>query len=197
MSSLAGLDTRALFAGLFALLALERGVELVLARRNLRRALARGGRLAPERVVWPVMVALHTLFLVLPSVEVVVLDRPFVPTLAGTALLVAAAAMALRYWAVVTLGERWTTRVIAVPGEPVVTSGPYRLLRHPNYLAVVLELAALPLVHTAWLSALGFSFANALLLTARLRNEEALLTENSDFSVRLGRRRAFLPGRSR
>lgn len=195
MSELGGLGTHALFGALFALLALERGAELVLSRRHLRRALARGGRLVPEPVVWPAMIALHTAFLVLPTVEVLACDRPFLPVLAFPALIVAAAAMVLRYWAIATLGTRWSTRVVAVPGEPAVASGPYRFLRHPNYLAVVLELAFLPLVHTAWLSALGFTVANAALLAARLRREEALLAAHADYVARLGSRRAFVPGR--
>ena len=195
MSEIGGIGTHALFGALFGLLALERGAELVLSRRHLRQALARGGRLVPEPVVWPAMIAVHAGFLVLPTVEVWAFDRPFLPALAFPALLVAAAAMALRYWAIATLGARWSTRVVAVPGEPAVASGPYRFLRHPNYLAVVLELAFLPLVHTAWLSALGFTVANAVLLASRLRREEALLAEHADYAARLGTRRAFLPGR--
>ncbi len=194
MSTVGGIDTRELFAFLFALLALERGAELVLSRRHVRRALARGGRLVSEPGVWPAMVGLHAAFLVVPAIEVVVLQRPFLPALAVPALVVGCAAMALRYWAIATLGDRWSTRVIAVPGEPAVVDGPYRWLRHPNYLAVGLELAALPLVHTAWLSAIGFSLANGWLLARRLRTEEALLAELADYDARLGSRRAFLPG---
>lgn len=194
MSTLGGIDTRLLFASLFALLALERGAELVLSQRHLRRALARGGRLIREPGVWPAMVVLHAAFLVIPAIEVTALARPFVPWLAAPAFGTALVAMALRYWAIATLGERWSTRVVAVPGERAVDHGPYRFLRHPNYLAVGLELATLPLVHTAWLSALGFSLANAWLLARRLRTEEALLVELADYDARLGSRRAFLPG---
>lgn len=194
MTPFAGVDTRILFALLFALLALERGVELMLSRRNVRRALARGGRLVREPLVWPAMVALHAMFLVAPPLEAMALARPFVPALAGPALAVAAAAMALRYWAIATLGPRWSTRVVAVPGEPAVAAGPYRFLRHPNYLAVALELAALPLVHAAWLSAVVFSLANAALLARRVRAEEALLVEHAEYAARLAGRAAFLPG---
>jgi len=92
--------------------------------------------------------------------------------------------MALRYWVVKSLRWRWTTRVLCLPGERVVCSGPYRWLRHPNYLAVVVEIAALPLVHTAWLTALVFSIANAVVLHTRIRVEDEALARCSD-SARL------------
>jgi methyltransferase len=85
------------------------------------------------------------------------------------------AAQALRWWAIRTLGGRWSTRVIVVPGEPPVTGGPYRLLRHPNYLAVVLEMACLPLAWGMWRLALLLSAANAAILLVRIREEEQAL----------------------
>jgi methyltransferase len=122
------------------------------------------------------MVALHTLFLVACVAEVWLVGRPFVPWLGWPALAVLAAAQGLRYWTISTLGERWTTRVLVPPGESLVAGGPFRFVRHPNYLAVALEIAALPLVHTAWLTALLFSLANAVLLRARIGVEEKALT---------------------
>ena len=92
-------------------------------------------------------------------------------------LALVAGAMALRYWAIATLGGRWTTRVVYVPGDTLVTTGPYRFLRHPNYVAVVTEIGAIPLVHTAWLTALVFTIANAALLARRIRVEEGLLQQ--------------------
>jgi methyltransferase len=103
--------------------------------------------------------------------------------------------MFLRYWAVATLGERWNTRVLVVPGEPAVTGGPYRYLRHPNYVAVALEMAALPLVHGAWLTALVWSAASAALLARRIPREEAGLARYADYRARLGDRARFLPRR--
>lgn len=91
-------------------------------------------------------------------------------------LLLTAGAQALRWWCISTLGPRWNTRVIVVPGLPLVTGGPYRFLSHPNYLAVVVEGAALPLVHSAWLTATGFTLLNLPLLAVRLRCENAALT---------------------
>jgi methyltransferase len=83
--------------------------------------------------------------------------------------------MALRWWVIDTLGERWTTRIWVLPGAPRVTGGPFRFLAHPNYLAVGLELFALPLVHTAWVTAAVFGGANLLLLAHRIEVEEAAL----------------------
>jgi methyltransferase len=97
------------------------------------------------------------------------------PGVAAAMAALLAAAQALRYWAIATLGERWTTRIICLPRAPLVAGGPYRFLRHPNYLAVVAEMAALPLLHGAWLTAAGFSAANALVLRVRIRHEEAAL----------------------
>ncbi|HXT21632.1 MAG TPA: isoprenylcysteine carboxylmethyltransferase family protein, partial [Thermoanaerobaculia bacterium] len=83
----------------------------------------------------------------------------------------------LRYWVIATLGERWTTRVLVLPNAPLVAGGPYRWLRHPNYLAVAVEVFALPLVHTAWLTALVCGAANLAVLALRIRVENAALDE--------------------
>jgi methyltransferase len=186
-------DTRLAFCALFALLALERLAELGLARRNIAWARREGALVIGEPVVWPAMVVLHALFLVVPPLEVWLAERPFVPALAWPALLLASAAMALRYWAIATLGRHWSPRVVVVPGRPLLTGGPYRHLRHPNYLAVVIELVALPLVHGAWASALAFSVANAILLRRRIRTEEAALRTDDVRETSLGDRPRFIP----
>ncbi len=171
---MAHVDSRWIFTALVALVAVERLFELRRARGNARRLLARGGvEVGAEHYPW--MVALHTAFLVSCVAEVWLLGRPFVPPLAAAALLVLAAASALRYWAIRTLGGRWTTRVIVLPGAAPVTAGPYRYLAHPNYLAVALEIAALPLVHTAWATAAAFSALDGVLLAHRIRVEERAL----------------------
>jgi methyltransferase len=84
-------------------------------------------------------------------------------------------AQALRWWCITTLGPRWNTRVIVVPGLPLVTGGPYRWLNHPNYLAVIVEGVALPLVHTNWVTATCFTLLNLPLLLTRVRCENAAL----------------------
>lgn len=167
-------DSRLLYTLLVLLVAVQRLVELRVSKRHERRLRARGAVEAGAGH-YPVMVALHTLFLVSCVVEVWWLGRPFVPWLGWTALAVLVAAQGLRYWTISTLGERWTTRVLVPPDEPRVAGGPFRYLRHPNYLAVALEIAALPLVHAAWLTAVVFSLADALLLRVRIGVEERAL----------------------
>lgn len=166
--------TQGLFLGFMALLIAERLVELGLSQRNAARAFARGGVETGQRH-YRVMVAFHTLFLVACMAEVFGLQRPFLGAGSWVALGAALGAQALRYWAIATLGERWNSRIIVVPGLPPVTGGPYRYLKHPNYVAVVIELLAVPLIHGAWVTALVFTVGNAALLFVRIRAEEAAL----------------------
>ncbi|MEV4413436.1 isoprenylcysteine carboxyl methyltransferase family protein [Catellatospora sp. NPDC049609] len=154
----------------------ERLVELVVSKRHARWALANGGR-EYGRGHYPYMVALHTALLAGCLAEVWLLDRPFVPALGWSMLALVLASQALRWWCVATLGRRWNTLVIVVPGLPLVDRGPYRFLRHPNYLAVVVEGFALPLVHSAWLTALAFTLLNFVMLAVRIRVEDAALAE--------------------
>jgi len=165
-----------LYLCLLALVALERGVELVLSARNARLARSRGG-VETGQGHYPVMAVFHGLFLVACAVEVVLLGRPFPGALGWAALAAVLGAQTLRYWAIATLGWRWNTRIFVLPGTAPVTAGPYRWVRHPNYLAVIAEMVALPLVHGAWLTALVFSLGNAWLLRVRVRAEEEALGE--------------------
>ncbi|MGH9334411.1 MAG: isoprenylcysteine carboxyl methyltransferase family protein, partial [Vicinamibacteria bacterium] len=121
------------------------------------------------------MKLLHTGFFVSCALEVILLDRPFLQWLGFPMLGIALAAQGLRYWAIGSLGRRWNARVIAIPGMPLVASGPYRFMRHPNYLAVALEGIAIPLVHTAVFTAIGFTLLNAWILRVRIRCEEKAL----------------------
>lgn len=165
-----------LYVALMAATAVERLVEVRVSLRNAAWSFARGG-VEHGAGHYPVMVVLHTAFLVGCVAEVVLLDRPFLPWLGWPMLAVAVGTQALRWWCITTLGPRWNTRVIVVPGLAPVRGGPYRWLDHPNYVAVVLEGLALPLVHSAWLTALAFTLLNALLLRVRVRVEnDALAT---------------------
>ena len=123
------------------------------------------------------MVVVHTGLLAGALVEVALADRPFLPWLGWPMVAVVLATQALRWWCIATLGRQWNTRVIVVPGAVRVAGGPYRWLRHPNYLAVVVEGVALPMVHTAWLTALLFTVANAAVLSVRVRTENLALAE--------------------
>jgi methyltransferase len=161
---------------LILLVGLERLAELVVSKRNTAWSMARGG-VETGQGHYPWMVLLHTALLVGAPLEVWLAGRPFLPGLGWTMLALVLAAQGLRWWCILSLGPRWNTRVIVVPGLPLVTRGPYRLswLRHPNYVAVVVEGFALPLVHTAWVTALVFTVLNAVLLTVRIRTENAAL----------------------
>jgi methyltransferase len=159
---------------LVLLVAFERLIELNTARRNAEWSFDRGGT-EHGSGHYPVMVLLHTGLLAGCLTEVHYAGRPFVPWFGWSMAVLLVAAQALRWWCVGTLGKRWNTRVIVVPGMPLVARGPYRLMRHPNYVAVVVEGAALPLVHGAWITALCFTLANAPLLAVRLRCENAAL----------------------
>jgi methyltransferase len=169
-----GVDSRVAFTALIAIIAIQRLWELGVSTRNLRILKARGAIEVGTRH-YPWMVALHTAFLVSSVAEVWLLDRPWRPGVAGFAVLILGVALALRWWTVATLGDRWTTRVLVVPGEELVSSGPYRLLRHPNYLVVVMEIAAIPMIHCAWLTAVVFTIANLVLLRERILVEEGAL----------------------
>jgi methyltransferase len=168
--------SQTLFTVLVLAIGLERVAELVVSRRNAAWSFARGG-VETGRDHFPAMVVLHTALLVGAVAEVWAADRPFLPWIGWPALALALASQGLRWWCIATLGRRWNTRVIVVPGLPLVTGGPYRWLAHPNYVAVVVEGVALPLVHTAWLTAVVFTLANAALLTVRLRVENRALHE--------------------
>jgi methyltransferase len=162
------------YTALVVLVGVIRLVELTVAQRNLRWAREHGG-VETGAGHYPVMVALHTALLVGCLVEVWFGNRPFLPWLGWPMLALLAGAHVLRWWCIRTLGPQWNTQIVRVPGMPLVTGGPYRWLNHPNYLAVVVEGFALPLVHSAWVTALLFTVLNALLLRVRLRVEEQAL----------------------
>ncbi|MET0235675.1 MAG: isoprenylcysteine carboxyl methyltransferase family protein [Kibdelosporangium sp.] len=159
---------------LIGLVAAERLAELVVAKRNLAWSLARGGRETGSGH-YPFMVVLHTGLLAGCLIEVWGADRPFTAVLGWPMLALVVASQALRWWCIRVLGRQWNTRIVVVPGLPRVTGGPYSLFPHPNYVAVVVEGFALPLVHGAWLTAAVFTVVNAGLLTVRIRAENQAL----------------------
>lgn len=162
------------YSALIGAVVVERCAEVVVSKRNLEWSRAHGGYEVGFGH-YPAMAVLHTAFLVGCLAEVIVFDRPFIPLLGWTMFAIIVAAQALRWWCIVTLGHQWNTRVVVIPGAPRVTSGPYRYFTHPNYVAVVAEGIALPLVHTAWVTALVFTVLNAVLLSTRIRVENAAL----------------------
>jgi methyltransferase len=164
----------AFYVVLIVAVALERAAELVVAQRNLAWSRARGGTEFGARH-YPVMVTLHTGLLAGCLAEAIGLHRPFIGALGWPMLAIMLAAQGLRWWCITTLGRQWNTRVVVIPGAVRVADGPYRFVSHPNYVAVIAEGVALPLVHTAWITALVFSMLNAALLRTRIKVEDAAL----------------------
>jgi methyltransferase len=157
----------------------ERLWELRISRRHAALAFSRGGK-EYGLSHFPWMVALHTGLLFSAVAEVWIFDRPFLPVWGWVFLALALAAQAGRYGVIWALGEQWNTRVIVVPGAPRVRRGPYRFtwLSHPNYWIVAIEGIALPMVHSAWMTAIAFTVLNAILLLGfRIPTENRALGE--------------------
>jgi methyltransferase len=186
------LDSRSWYALLVVAVAAERVFELWLSRRNLVRVERRGGFVAEPRS-YRGMFVFQIAFLAACPIEVLAIGRPWIPALGVPALALVLAAMALRYAAVAALGDRWSLRLVVVPGEPPVVAGPYRFVRHPNYLALAVETVALPLVHTAWVTAGALTPIIAPLLARRMRLEEAALARHSDYDRAFAGRGRLLP----
>jgi methyltransferase len=186
--------TRELYTGFVAVVALERCFELWLSRRNAAWARRAGAvEYGAGHLRW--MKALHTTFFVAAPAEVWLASRPFIPALAIACLVLALLAQALRYWAIVTLGRRWNVAVLVLPGVPAVNAGPFRYLKHPNYVAVVIEGLAIPSMHSAFITAGVFTVLNAWLLRVRIRCEESALREHCEYADRLAARSRFWPSR--
>jgi len=186
-----GMSVRA-YLLLLAAVGLGRLLELRLSARNQRRLSAQGVAKVPEpHFRW--MVLLHLGVLVSAALEVVVLHRPFIPGLAWAMTALFVLANALRWWTIHTLSEHWNIQVMASAHLGIVTRGPYRWIRHPNYLAVFIELLALPLIHTAWLTAFLGGIAHVGVLRRRLAVEETMLLANPVYRTAMGAKPRFLP----
>jgi methyltransferase len=159
---------------LIVAVALERLAELVVSKRNRAWSRDHGGtEFGAEH--YPAMVVLHVGLLVACVLEPMLAHRSFLPALGWPMVAIVLAAQVLRWWCITTLGHQWNTRVIVVPGAERITGGPYRFVPHPNYVAVVVEGVALPLVYGSWVTALVFTVLNAALLRTRVRVENAAL----------------------
>lgn len=178
------------YLAIVAALALERMFHLALASRNARRAFAMGA-VERGRGHYPAMAVFHALFLLSAAAEAIVLKRRFPGVLGWIALGGALGAQALRYWSIATLGSRWNTRIIVFPGTAPISRGPYRFMRHPNYLAVIVEVACVPLIRGCWLTAVVFSIGNAALLRVRIRAEEAAMGPR--YALEFGGRLRLIP----
>ncbi len=181
------------FLALLLSVALLRLVELGISRRHQREMLARGAaKVAEAKIGW--MVLLHTAVLAGAALEVVLLQRPFLPWLAAPMVALFLAANVVRWWVIRTLGEHWNIQVMDSTRLGVVTSGPFRYVRHPNYAAVFAEMLALPLIHTAWITATTGAVAHIGVLAQRLSTEERVLFANPDYRLAMSGKPRFLPG---
>jgi methyltransferase len=157
------------------LVAIQRLLELRLSRRH-ERILRSRGAVERGREHYPLMVGLHVLWLISTLVEGV-LRGPGLPAYWPIPLALFLLVQPLRYWAIFSLGDYWNTRVLVVPGTKLVRRGPYRFLRHPNYVVVAVEIVTFPLIFGAWVTALVFSILNAALLHVRIKEENRALSE--------------------
>lgn len=184
--------TKYIFIAIVLAVVAQRLLEVRYSDRNQAKILQEGGREHGDNLLGAVKV-LQVSWWVATIAEVWYLDRPFLPVLAAVALTATVAGQVLRYLSMRALKWRWTLPIMTVPRMPVVTSGVYRYLRHPNWLGVILEIAFLPLIHSAYLTAIAFSLANAWLMSKRIQTEERALTENSNYAAAFTGKPRFLP----
>jgi methyltransferase len=180
------------FTGLVCAVGVIRLVELVISQRRRAAMRARGAAPIAERH-FRAMVLLHTGILIASIAEAWLTRRAAVPWVALPALAVLVGASLLRWWVIATLGPHWNVRIMASLSMGVVTGGPYRFVRHPNYVAVFLELAALPLVHGAWFTAIAGALAHVWVLAQRIRAEDEFLLADPAYRAAMGGKPRFLP----
>ncbi|HKM90880.1 MAG TPA: isoprenylcysteine carboxylmethyltransferase family protein [Candidatus Acidoferrales bacterium] len=185
--------SRALYLGLLVLVVALRIVELGISRRNQKRLAAQGAKKAADPR-FPAMVVVHASVLAGAAAEVVLLDRPFYPLLGASMGAIFLGANGLRWWVIHTLGTHWNVQVMDSARLGVVTTGPYRWVRHPNYSAVFAEMLALPLLHTAWITALVGGAAHAWVLRGRVAAEEKVLLAEPAYRAAMGAKPRFVPG---
>lgn len=172
--------------------------ELALSRYWLTHSRPDGGTDARDEVlrepIYPFMVALHALWLAGSLAEPLWLERPMTVWLAWPMGAVWLMAIGLKLWMLAAMGRFWNVRIVRRTVQPVITGGPYRFVRHPNYLAVIVEIAAFPLITGAWWTALAGSAANGVVLMFRIRREEAYLFGNPAYRAAFSAKKRFIPG---
>jgi methyltransferase len=182
-----------LFLGLIFIVAALRILELRISKRHQKEMTEQGATKARDPI-FPVMAMFHSVLLIAAAAEVVILHRPLLPALAIPMTALFLAANAVRWWVIRTLGQHWNVQVMDSTKLGVITSGPFRYVRHPNYAAVFVEMIALPLIHTAWITALGGAIAHVIVLSVRLSAEERVLFANPDYAAAMSGKPRFLPG---
>ncbi len=190
------MSTKIIFSGIVLAIFLQRCVEVQISQRHRAALLAQGGREHGDNHL-PLVKRLQVSWFVAMVVEVWGLNRPFVPTLAAIALTAALTGQLLRYLSMRALGTRWTLPIITLPGRSAVHTGIYRYLRHPNWLGVILEITAVPLIHGAYLTAIAFTLANAWLMRQRIQTEERALSQDNNYMAVFAHRWRFIPAGDR
>lgn len=184
--------TKNIFISIVIAVILQRLLEVRLSDRHAREILQRGGKEHGDNLLGVVKV-LQVSWWIAMIAEVWYFDRPFIPVLAAIAFAATIAGQVLRYLSMQALSWRWTLTIMTVPNLPVVESGVYRYLRHPNWLGVILEIAFLPLIHSAYLTAIAFSLVNAMVMIKRIQTEEQALRENTNYAAVVANKPRFLP----
>jgi methyltransferase len=181
------------YLGLLFVVALLRVYELQISRRHQREMMAHGAvKVSDPRFRW--MVLLHTGILLGAAFEVVFLRRPFYLLFGAVCFAIFLAANIVRWWVIRTLGEHWNVQVMNSTGMGVITTGPFRYVRHPNYAAVFIEMLVLPLIHCAWITAFAGSAAHIVVLSQRLATEERVLSADARYRQVMSGKPRFLPG---
>src|SRR3954452_25156426 len=180
------------FLALLGAVGVLRGIELIISQRH-RRSLHERGAHEPQDPYFIWMVLLHAAILIGAALEVVVLRRPLVGWLAATMAAIFLLANVVRWWVIRTLGAHWNVRVVNSVHLGVVSTGPFRFVRHPNYAAVFVELFALPLIHMAWITALLGSLAHVWVLSRRLALEERVLLDDPTYRAVMASKPRFVP----
>ena len=182
----------AAYISLLVLVGIERLIELRVSRRNQRRMAEQGVRKIVEPH-FPWLVAFHTVVLVSAGLEVLLLHRPFIPALAILMTAVFVLSNLLRWWVIRLLADLWNVQIRDSSRIRIVTSGPYRWIRHPNYVGVVMEVFSLPLIHTAWVTALVGTALYMEVLRRRVRMEDSVLLADPAYRLAMGDKPRFFP----
>lgn len=186
------MSTKHIFVLIVAAVILQRLIEMRLSDRHRSEILQQGGREHGDNLLGAVKL-LQVSWWICAIAEVDYFDRPFIPALAAIGLSATTIGQVLRYFSMQALGWRWTLTIMTVPQLPPVESGLYRYLRHPNWLGVILEIVGLPLIHSAYLTAIAFSLGNAWLMSQRIPNEERALAADSDYDAAFNGKPRFIP----
>ncbi len=181
------------FLALLAAVAVLRLVEIRVSRRHQRHMVARGAvRITNQH--FSLMVSVHVAVLAGAALEVLLLKRPFFFALAVPMFALFLAANLVRLWVIRTLGDHWSIQVMDSTRLGVVTDGPFRYVRHPNYAAVFVEMIALPLIHTAWITAIAGSCLHLWAIRKRLEAEEPPLLADPEYRAAMAAKPRFVPG---